>query len=240
MAKVRINKYIANSGFCSRRRADRLIENGKVKINGKQATLGDQVGESDKVKIDGQELVARERDEFIAFNKPVGVISTSDKNSENTVFDYLPNRPSSKGRGSTSPLRLFYIGRLDVKSSGLMLFTNNGDVANKIAHSRGEHEKEYVVTVDKKLTRKFLDTMRTGVVIEKQRTKPARAKKLSDTRFELVITEGRNRQIRKMCEKLGYKVKSLRRTRIGSIKLGDLGKGNWRQLTKKERRDLCS
>ncbi len=228
MEKKRINKYIADSGFCSRRRADKLIEEGKVTVNGKRAGLGDQVSEHDTVMADGSLIEKREHDEFIAFNNPLGVISTADENSTDTVFDYLPPKLG----------RLFYIGRLDVKSTGLMIFTNNGDVANEIAHARGDHEKEYAVTVDKKITRKFLDLMRSGVLIEGGMTQPARAKRVSDTRFELVITEGRNRQIRKMCEALGYRVKKLKRTRVGSVKLGDLGEGNWRQLTKKERRNL--
>jgi len=226
---MRINKYIADSGFCSRRRADTLIKDGHVTINGKRAGLGDQVNKEDAVRVEGRIIEVTENDTFVAFNKPYGAISTADENADNTVFDYLPEKLG----------RLFYIGRLDVESSGLMILTNNGKVANEIAHGSHDHEKEYIVTLYKPYTRSFLDSMRRGVMLDGQETKPARAKKLSDTRFELTITEGRNRQIRKMCEALGYEVKKLKRVRIDNVKLGQLGEGNWRMLTKKERRSLC-
>ena len=227
---MRINKYLASSGFCSRRRADALIEDGLVTINGKTAQLGDKVNDGDKVTADGHVIdPSTVKDVYIAFNKPYGAICTADPEADNTVFDYIDIDE-----------RLLYVGRLDVESSGLLLLTNNGDVANKIAHGSGEHEKEYVVTADRKLTRSFIENMRKGVVIEGQKTKPARAKRISDTRFQLTLTEGRNRQIRKMCEALGYDVKKLRRTRVMNVELGDLGEGNWRPLTKTERRNLLA
>ncbi len=228
MESLRINKFIAKSGFCSRRKADRLIEEGKVIINGKPAKLGDSVSSDDTVKI-GDHVVTIEgkRDLYIMFNKPYGVISTFDENADNSLLDYIDGDE-----------RVFYIGRLDVESTGLMLFTNNGGVSNKITDANEEHEKEYVVTVDKKITRNFLDTMRKGVMFDDRKSKPAQAKKVSDTRFKLIITEGRNRQVRKMCEALGYQVKKLKRIRVMNVKLGTLGEGNWRELTKNERRGL--
>ena len=230
MEAIRINKFIAKSGFCSRRKADRLIEEGKVLINGKQAKLGDAVSSDDTVNI-GDHVVTIEgkQDLYLMFNKPYGVISTFDENADNSLLDYIDGDE-----------RVFYIGRLDVESTGLMLFTNNGGVANKITDANENHEKEYVVTVDKKITRNFLDAMRKGVMFDDRKSKPAQAKKVSDTRFKLIITEGRNRQVRKMCEALGYHVKQLKRTRVMNVKLGTLGEGNWRELTKNERRGLLN
>lgn len=227
---MRINKYIAESGYCSRRKADRLIEEGWVKINGKTAELGDNVAEGDKVSIDGEPIsLEGKEDIFIAFNKPVGAISTADPEADNTVFDYIDLDE-----------RLFYVGRLDVASCGLMILTNNGDVANKISSPKFAHEKEYVVTVNKKMTRAFTDGMKKGVDLDGRKTAPARLKKLTDTKFKLVITEGKNRQIRRMCEKLGYEVKTLKRIRVMNVKLRDLGEGNWRYLSKNERRELLA
>ncbi|RMD51214.1 rRNA pseudouridine synthase [Candidatus Parcubacteria bacterium] len=224
---MRINKYLSDSGFCSRRKADKLIADKKVMINNHIAEIGEQVNENDDVFVDGILIKPRSSDTIIAFNKPVGSICTTDPKANNTVFDYIG-----------SEKRLFYIGRLDVASSGLMLFTDNGDLANKIAHPSSKHEKEYIVTVDKPYDRKFINQMRQGVILRDGKTKPALFKKISSTRFRLIITEGRNRQIRRMCEALGYKVKKLKRVRIINIKLGDLGEGNWRHLSKKERRRL--
>ena len=228
METTRINKFIAKSGFCSRRKADRLIEEGKVKINGTKARLGDEVTPGDHVQI-GDHVITLEgkKDLFIAFHKPYGVISTFDETADNSLVDYI-----DVGE------RVFYVGRLDVESTGLMLFTNNGDIANKVTDASKDHEKEYVVTVDRKYPRSFLDTLRKGVEFDGRMSKPALAKKVSDTRFKLTITEGRNRQVRKMCEVLGYEVKQLKRTRIMNVKLGTLGEGNWRELTKNERRGL--
>ncbi len=225
---MRLNKFIADSGFCSRRKADTLIEAGRVTVNGRRAKLGDQVGTNDRIAIDKIPIIPHEkRDIIIAFHKPVGVISSFDTTKNNTLADWIDIGE-----------RIFHVGRLDVASSGLLLLTNNGEVAEAITHPRGEHEKEYVVTVDKKLTRSFIDAMRQGIVILGKKTKPARVKKLSDKKFSIVLTEGRNRQIRRMCEKLGFEVKKLRRIRVMNIELGSLGEGNWRELTKKERRGL--
>ncbi|MFH1631818.1 MAG: pseudouridine synthase [bacterium] len=229
MKQTRINKYIADSGYCSRRKADELIKDGQVKINNCTAQLGDTVGPDDVVRV-GQHIIdAREHDIFIAFNKPVGVISTFDKDADNSIPDYVD-----------AGERIFNVGRLDVASSGLILLTNNGDIAEKITHPSGKHEKEYLVTVDNKMTRSFIDAMRGGVKIGDYTTEPAQVKKLSDTRFSIILTEGKNRQIRRMCETLGYEVKQLKRIRIMNIKLRDLGDGNWRYLSSKERRELIS
>ncbi|MDP2631555.1 MAG: pseudouridine synthase [Candidatus Uhrbacteria bacterium] len=234
MTQSRINKFIASSGHCSRRQADELIEAGEVKINDRVAKLGDTVGQNDVITIGKKTIGSREQDIYIAFNKPVGVISTLDPEAENSVLDYVKTND-----------RFFYVGRLDVLSSGLMLLTNNGDVANKITRSEEDHEKEYVVTVDKKMTRRFIDSMRSGVNVKNTDgeagpyvTKPARIKKLSDNRFNIILTESKNRQIRNMCKALGYSVKKLKRIRIMNIKLRELGDGNWRYLSSKERREL--
>jgi 23S rRNA pseudouridine2604 synthase len=226
---MRLNKYIAESGFCSRRKADSLIENGSVKINGNIAKLGDQVGGRDKVSINGQVLTPKNEDIFIVLNKPYGVICTKDKDAKDTIYDYVK-----------SDDRLLYAGRLDVESSGLVLLTNNGDIINKITRPSSNHEKEYVVTVDKEMTRKFIDSMANGVMLDGSKTKPAKVRKLTDTKFNIVLTEGRNRQIRRMCASLGYEATSLKRVRIMNIKLGQLGVGNSRPLTKTERRELLS
>jgi len=225
---MRINKYLANAGYCSRRKADILIEKGEVKINGNTAGLGDTVKTGDHVTIDGASIIPAEKRVYLAFNKPKGVISTADPEANNTIFDYVD-----------VPERVFYIGRLDVASSGLMILTDDGDLANTIARPETNHEKEYVVTVDKLYTRSFYAAMKSGVELDDGYiTKPANFKKESNTRFRLTITEGKNRQIRRMCKALGYEVKSLKRVRIMNVKLGTLGPGNWRPLTKKERRGL--
>ena len=228
---MRINKYLADSGFCSRRKADKLIQAGKITVNGELAKLGSQIEPGDDVLLDGSPIFIKEkkRDIIIAFHKPVGVICTFDPASHNTLSDWI-----DVGE------RIFHVGRLDVASSGLLLLTNNGDVSEAITHPRGNHEKEYVVNVEKPVTRQFLDAMRRGVKLEDGPTKPARARKTGESRFELVLTEGRNRQIRRMCEKLGFKVKKLKRIRVMNVKLGDLGEGNWRLLTKNERRALLN
>ena len=226
---MRLNKYIAQSGYCSRRKADQLIQEGSVKINGQPASIGQTVQEDDTVTINGQEILITDQDIYYAFHKPFGAICTADPDADNTIYDYLPQNE-----------RLLYVGRLDVESSGLMLMTSNGDVAHAIAHSGKDHEKEYIVTVDKPITRSFIEQMKNGIVLEGKKTKPARLKKIRDDRFSLVLTEGKNRQIRNMCEILGYTVKILRRVRIMNISLGQLGEGNYRPLTKTERRELLA
>lgn len=226
-AHMRLNKYIADSGLCSRRKADELIDEGRVKINGKPTKVGQQVEDKDQVSVNGEILTPRGQDVYLVFNKPFGVICTADPDADNTIYDYLP-----------SGERLIYVGRLDVESSGLVLLTNNGEVANAITSPKFDHEKEYVVTVEKPITRSFLESLAKGVIIDDTKTKPARVRKMTDTKFGIVITEGRNRQIRRMCESLGYNVTSLKRVRVMNIKLGQLGPGNYRVLTKTERLEL--
>jgi 23S rRNA pseudouridine2604 synthase len=230
MERMRINKYLSGAGYCSRRKADTLIEKGIVYINGYRAELGSVVDPGDEVRVNDDFVsIEGKQDIYLAFHKPEGVIVTADKEADNTVYDYL-----------NGDERVIYIGRLDVNSCGLLLFTNNGDVANKLLRSEEEHEKEYVVRLNKPYTRRFLESMRDGVVIEGRITKPARIRKMNTKMFKLIITEGRNRQIRKMCEALGYEVTFLKRTRFGNVKLGDLGPGNSRMLTKTERRELLA
>jgi 23S rRNA pseudouridine2604 synthase len=224
---MRLNKYIAASGFCSRRKADKLIEAGVVTVNGSPATLGTTVSEMDAVSIEGVPISVSDQHIYIAFHKPKGVISTADPNANNSVFDYVD-----------IPERVFFIGRLDVASSGLMLLTNDGKLADKLMHPSNDHEKEYTVKVDKPLNRKLRSVFERGVELDGSLTKPARFKKVGSKSFRAVLTEGRNRQIRRMCEAADFNVIELKRIRIENIKMHDLGPGNWRQLTKRERREL--
>lgn len=225
---IRINKYLAEQGVCSRREADRLIEAGLVKINGKKAGLGSKVGPNDKVTVKGKGLGhAKPKLLYLAFHKPVGIISTGDKNAINNVYEYIKEKE-----------RVFHVGRLDVASSGLMLFTNDGDAAFKIMRAEANHEKEYVVSIDKTLTDEALNSLRTGIVIMGRKTKPAKVTKIDDKTFNIVLTEGRNRQIRRMCEELHFTVKTLKRIRIMNIELGKLPVGKYRELTDEERTGL--
>jgi 23S rRNA pseudouridine2604 synthase len=224
---MRINKYIAASGFCSRRKADKLVEDGLVMIDGSRAKPGDSVHEGQTVLVDGVPIEIKTEKTYIAFHKPEGVISTADPEAHNTIYDYVD-----------VPERVFYIGRLDVPSSGLMILTDDGELSQKLSHPSFDHEKEYVVKVDKPITRRIRTGFEQGIEIDGDLTKPAHFKKLGVKSFRLILTEGRRRQIRRMAEALGYEVVSLKRTRIGSVRLRDLGPGNWRQLSKKERREL--
>ena len=227
---MRLNKYIADSGFCSRRKADKLIEDGVVTINGKVAVIGEQMEASDVIKINNTVISTEGKDlVYLAYNKPVGVICTSDPNAHNNIIDAVNHKD-----------RIVHIGRLDVASSGLILLTNDNDIVNKILRSENGHEKEYVVTVNKPINRKYLDKLREGVILDGIKTKPARVKKVSDTRYKIIITEGRNRQIRRMAEAFSYKVTKLKRVRIMNIELRELGEGNTRELSKRERRELLA
>ncbi|MDA1024387.1 MAG: pseudouridine synthase [bacterium] len=225
---MRINKYIAKTGYCSRRKADSFIESGAVTINGKTAEVGDRVEDSDQVAIYGEPISTDGKEDlFLLLHKPAGVISSGAEDANNSVYDYLDSNE-----------RLFYVGRLDVASEGLMLFTNNGDIAQKLAHGSGKMEKEYIVTVQKPMEKKDLRKMREGIELDGELTKPARTKAVGVKKFHLILTEGRNRQIRRMCEALGYEVVNLKRIRIAHLRLRDLGAGNTRLLSKKERREL--
>ncbi len=227
MSTTRINKFLAASGVCSRREADRLIAEGKVTINGRTAVLGDPVEETDTVTYDGKTLQKSTEFIYLAFNKPFGVITTTDKNSENNIMDYID-----------IPERVFPIGRLDVESSGLILLTNDGDIVNKILRSENKFEKEYMVSVDQPITPTFLERLEDGVRLGARMTLPSVVRKISAIQFTITIIQGMYRQIRRMCEACGYEVTILSRTRVGSIKLGDLPRGKYRYLTPEEIADL--
>lgn len=222
---TRLNKYISESGICSRREADRFIENGNVTINGQKAKVGDRVFAKDKVKLNGNliEVKASENNIFIALNKPVGVTSTTEESTKNNIIDYV-NHSS----------RIFPIGRLDKDSQGLIFLTNNGDIVNKILRASNNHEKEYLVTVDKPITDEFIEKMANGVPILKVTTKKCVVKKESPFIFRIVLIQGLNRQIRRMCEYFGYEVTKLERVRIMNISLKGLPLGEWREIEPKE------
>lgn len=226
---MRINKYLNGAGVASRREADRLIEARSVKINGKTAKLGDQVSEGDVVEVAGRKILPLVRTTTIAFHKPVGVIVTTDANAADNVMEAI--------RQSEKPLpnaRLFPVGRLDVASSGLLLLTDDTALADRLMRPDSGTEKEYDVGVNKAVTEDFLQKMAEGVRILGLRTRRALVKQIDDARFRIVLTEGKNRQIRRMCEALGYNVLKLVRTRVGGVELGDLEEGEWRLLTEQE------
>lgn len=226
--KIRLNKFLAERGVCSRRQADALIESGKVRVNGKVATLGLQVDEQDDIVVSGRHVAGERPDKvYLAFHKPVGIMTSVDPKAKDTVRSFLNLEPG-----------VFPVGRLDVASSGLLLLTNDGELSEHITHPRYDHEKEYVVTVDRVVRREDLRTMAEGMMILGSKTKPSVVKKIGDNRFSIILTEGRNRQIRRMCEELGYEVKALRRVRVVNIELGDLPSGITRPLSKKEIREL--
>ena len=219
---VRLNKFIAESGVCSRREADRFIEAGNVWVNGRVAEMGTKVTTEDEVKLNGKVIKAqnKERFAFIAFNKPVGIVSTTDSAEPNNLLSVVKH-----------PQRVFPIGRLDKDSQGLLFLTSNGDLVNKILRAGNRHEKEYVVTVDKPITQDFIRGMGNGVPILGQMTKKCKVTMLSRFVFKIILVQGLNRQIRRMAEHFGYRVKKLERIRIMHIKLGDIAPGTWRDLT---------
>lgn len=228
MEKIRINKYLSEIGYCSRRAADKLLEEGSITINGKIPELGTKVSDEDEILVNGKSI--KKTDEefvYIAFNKPVGIVCTTDtKREKNNIIDYISH-----------PKRIFPIGRLDKPSEGLILLTSDGDIVNKILRARNNHEKEYLVRVDKPITEKFLEKMRNGVPILDTVTKKCEVEKIDTMNFRIVLTQGLNRQIRRMCEHLGYEVKKLKRIRIMNIKL-DLPVGKWRDLSAEEMSQL--
>lgn len=217
---VRLNKYLSEAGVCSRREADRLIESGKVTIDGKRAQMGVKVNPGQEVRV-GKRVVSR-RDEMVvlAVNKPVGIVCTEERRERNSIVRFL-----------NYPIRVTYIGRLDKDSRGLLLMTNNGDIINKMMRAGNRHEKEYKVTVDKPVTTDFLWQMAAGVPILDTVTRPCEVQKIGKYTFSIILTQGLNRQIRRMCEALGYEVKDLLRTRIMNIELGNLKEGEYRRLT---------
>jgi 23S rRNA pseudouridine2604 synthase len=224
---MRLNKFISETGLCSRREADAWIAAGRVTVNGAAATLGTQVGEGDEVRVDGQPLGRPSRHVYLALNKPVGITCTTERHVAGNIVDFVAHRE-----------RIFPIGRLDKDSEGLILLTNNGDIVNEILRAENGHEKEYVVTVDQPLTDVFLAAMARGVPILGTVTQPCRTWRAGRNTFHIVLTQGLNRQIRRMCDHFGYKVRRLQRVRIVNLKLGDLKPGQWRNLTPAELRGL--
>ncbi len=218
----RINKYLSESGYCSRREADRLIEQNRVKINNQLALIGSKVSMNDIITVDGKVITQQNEFVYLAFNKPVGIVSTTDQSIKGNMIDFLGY-----------PERIFHVGRLDKDSEGLILMTNDGDIVNQILRAENNHEKEYIVEVNKKITSDFLNKMCRGVPILNTVTKPCTVKKLTDKTFSIILTEGLNRQIRRMCDYFGYQVVSLKRIRIMHIHL-DVPVGKYRELTKKE------
>ncbi|MEK3732721.1 MULTISPECIES: 23S rRNA pseudouridine(2604) synthase RluF [Paenibacillus] len=224
---MRINKFISETGFCSRREADKLVESGKVTINGVTAVLGSQAEEGDDVRINGQPLQAKKKHVYIALNKPVGITSTTEGHIKGNIVDFVGHKE-----------RIFPIGRLDKDSEGLILLTNDGDIVNKILRSEGRHEKEYIVTVHRPVTDSFLRGMASGVKILGEMTLPCEVTRVSERVFRIILTEGKNRQIRRMCSAFGYEVRRLQRVRIMNIRLGSQKIGTWRDLSEQEKREL--
>lgn len=224
---MRINKYISETGFCSRRKADELVQEGRVTINGKPAEMGSQVQDGDIVKIDGKQVGESKSHVYIALNKPVGITSTTERHIEGNIVDFVGHKE-----------RIFPIGRLDKDSDGLILMTNDGDIVNKILRAENNHEKEYIVTVDRPITPEFVAKMSRGVPILGTYTKPCKVKAIGSHSFRIILTQGLNRQIRRMCAVFDYKVRRLQRVRIMNIHLGELKKGQWRDLNKQELQDL--
>lgn len=225
MNKIRINKYLSEVGYCSRRAADKLLEEGKITVNGKVPEMGTKVSAEDEILVDGKSITKPEEEEhvYIAFNKPVGIVCTTDTQREkDNIIDFIGH-----------PKRIFPIGRLDKPSEGLILLTSDGDIVNKILRSRNNHGKEYLVRVDQPITREFLQKMRNGIPILNTVTKKCIVEKVDALSFRIVLTQGLNRQIRRMCEYLDYKVLKLKRVRVLNIYL-DIPVGKWRDLTPEE------
>ena len=224
---MRINKFLAESGACSRREADAWIAAGRVTVNGVVAELGTRLAEDDQVAVDGRPIDAKPRRVYLALNKPVGVECTTDRDVPGNIVDFVGHRE-----------RIFPIGRLDKDSEGLILLTNDGDVVNHVLRAENAHEKEYVVAVDRPLTPEFLAGMAGGVPILGTVTNPCRVSQVGRNTFRIVLTQGMNRQIRRMCEHFDYTVRRLQRVRIMHIRLGELPIGKWRNLTSEEVRGL--
>lgn len=228
MEKTRINKYLSEVGFCSRREADKMLEQGRITVNGAVPEMGTKVSEEDEILVDGISIRKQEEDHvYIALNKPVGIVCTTDTKRElNNIVEFVNH-----------PKRIFPVGRLDKPSEGLILLTSDGDIVNKILRARNNHEKEYIVRVDKPITPQFLHKMRNGIPILGTVTNKCEVEQIDTLSFRIVLTQGLNRQIRRMCEYVGYEVKKLKRIRIMNIKL-DLPVGKWRDLTADEMKEL--
>lgn len=231
MSEVRINKFIADAGVCSRRAADKLIEEGKVTVNGVVAENGVKVTDADEVIVDGKVISREEEKLYFAFNKPVGIVCTAEKREKDNIIDYINYEK-----------RLMYAGRLDKESEGLIILTNDGDLIDKMMRAREKHEKEYVVKVNKDIDENFAKEMSSGIYIEELdvTTRKCKVDTIDNRTFRIVLTQGLNRQIRRMCDTLGYKVVSLKRVRVVNIKLGDLKTGKMRALTGAELNTLMT
>jgi 23S rRNA pseudouridine2604 synthase len=224
---IRINKFLSDAGLCSRREADKYISEGRVKIDGVKAEIGSKVKPESLVTLNGKPIINKEKRVLIAFNKPVGIVSTTSKKEPDNIIDFI-----------NYPTRIFPIGRLDKDSEGLILLTNDGDLVNSILRERYGHEKEYIVTVNKEITKEFVKQMSEGVPILDTVTKPCKITMIDKHTFRIILTQGLNRQIRRMCEYLGYRVVKLVRVRIMNITLGRLKSGTWRNVTSKEMEEL--
>lgn len=225
----RINKYISETGYCSRREADKLVEDGFVTVNGIKAENGTKVGIGDLVLVKNKQLKVKKKNVYLAFNKPVGITSTTDKKDADNIIDFINYKE-----------RIFPIGRLDKMSEGLIFLTNDGDIVNKILRAGNNHEKEYIVDVDKPITEDFVKRMGSGIKILDTVTQNCKVEKLGKYRFRIVLTQGLNRQIRRMCEALGYTVVKLKRIRIMNIELKGIELGSWRYLTESEINNINS
>ncbi|MBL4668422.1 MAG: pseudouridine synthase [Flavobacteriales bacterium] len=223
METKRLNKAISETGYCSRRGADKLIEAGEVKVNGQLPELGTKVTAADVISINGKIITKEVENIYLAFNKPVGVTCTTERHIEGNIIDYI-----------NYPERIFPIGRLDKPSEGLIFMTNDGDIVNKILRSKNSHQKEYVVTVSRRITDNFIYDMSNGVPILDTVTEKCVVKRINDTTFNIILTQGLNRQIRRMCDYLGYQVNTLQRVRIMNISLDGIKKGEYRSFTEKE------
>ncbi|MBI9065751.1 MAG: 23S rRNA pseudouridine(2604) synthase RluF [Salinivirgaceae bacterium] len=229
MELKRLNKAISESGFCSRREADRYIEDGKVKVNNEIAELGIKVSANDKIEVNGMLITKEVENIYLAFNKPIGITCTTDTSIKGNIITYI-----------NYPERIFPIGRLDKPSEGLIFLTNEGDIVNKILRSKNNHEKEYIVSVNKKISPEFIKKMRNGIPILGTITNKCKVSKIDNYTFNIVLTQGLNRQIRRMCSYLNYEVTKLQRIRIMNINLGSLKVGEYRNITKKELKELLS
>lgn len=226
---VRLNKYISEAGLCSRREADRLIEAGRVQVDGKTAVPGQKVSDNQEILVDGKSISKEEEMVLLAVNKPRGVVCTTDKRWGDQTVEELIHYPK----------RVFYMGRLDKDSEGLLLMTNNGEILNKMMRAGNYHEKEYLVRVNRPVTEAFLSEMaKGGIPVQEQQTRPCKVKKTGERTFRIILTQGLNRQIRRMCEYFGYQVVKLKRIRIMNIMLGDLPTGSYREISREEQEEL--
>ena len=223
----RLNKFVADSGYCSRREADRLIAEGRVQVDGRPGALGDRVLPGMRVTVDGQSLSGRGEKVYIALNKPAGIVCTTDPREPMNVVDYL-----------NYPIRIFPVGRLDKDSEGLLLMTSDGEIINRILRAAGGHEKEYEVEIDRPVTKEFVEKMSAGVPILDTVTLPCRVRRTGEKSFNIILVQGLNRQIRRMCEALGYQVQTLKRVRMLNITLDGLKTGEYREVTAAERQKL--